>query len=274
MKFLTMKDAQLPALGFGTWMLQGKGCERAVRTAIDIGYRHIDTAQIYENEAEVGNAIADAEVSRAEFFVTTKVWTTNLAPALVASSVEESLGKLRMDYVDLLLIHWPNPAVPLAHTLGALQELMRRGKTRAIGVSNFPVRLMREAVEECSAPIACNQVEYHVLLPQRAVLHYAQAQDIIVTAYSPLARARLADHPALAAIGRKYGKTSGQVALRWLIEQPGVAAIPKAASEQNARANFAIFDFELSDADHQAIAALGSHTRLINPDFAPQWDAA
>lgn len=274
MKYLDLQGTKLPALGFGTWQLEGETCERAVRAAIGIGYRHIDTAQIYENEAEVGRGIAESGVPRKELCITTKLWTTNFTRERVADSMEESLSRLRMDYVDLLLIHWPNPAVPLAETLAAMQKLQRQGKTKAIGVSNFPVRQMREAVEQCTVPVACNQVEYHALLPQRAVLGYARAHGMVVTAYSPLARGRLANHPVLADIGRQYGKTSGQVALRWLIQQPGVAAIPKAASERNARANFAIFDFELSKADHDAIAGLSDHTRVVNPGFSPEWDAA
>ncbi len=274
MKFLTIQNAKMPALGFGTWQLQDADCVQGVVAALDIGYRHIDTAQIYENEAEVGAAIAQAGVARADLFITTKIWTSNYAPARVAASMEESLKKLRMDYVDLLLMHWPNPAMPLAPTLDAMQKLMAQGKTKAIGVSNFPVSLMREAVDVCKAPVVCNQVEYHAMLSQRAVLDYAQAHGMIVTAYSPLARGKLANHPVLAAIGEQYGKTSGQVALRWLIEQPGVAAIPKAKHEKNARANFAIFDFELSEEDKRKIAGIGGNNRLINPEFAPQWDAA
>lgn len=275
MQFLTMQGMKMPALGFGTWQLEGEGCRRGVRMAIEIGYRHIDTAQAYENEAEVGRAIAESGVKRGDLFVTTKIWTTNFSAARVAASAEESLGKLRMDYVDLLLMHWPNPAVPLAETLAAMQELQKKGKAKAIGVSNFPVQLMKEAVERCKAPVACNQVEYHVLLPQRAVLDYARAHDMAVTAYSPLARGKLTSHPVLTEIGKRYGKTSSQVALRWLVEQPGVAAIPKAASEKNARANFDIFDFRLSDAEQAQIAALGEHAqRIINPGFAPEWDAA
>lgn len=274
MKMLNMQGTQMPALGFGTWQLTGEQCIRSTRNAIDIGYRHIDTAQIYENEAEVGQAIAESSVPRNQLFVTTKLWTTHFTEELVASSLEESLRKLRMDYVDLLLIHWPNPDVPLEETLTAMMRQQQAGKVRHIGVSNFPVKLMREALETHGAPIACNQVEYHALLPQRAVLEYAQAHDIIVTAYSPLARGRLGNHPVLEKIGRKYNKSANQVALRWLIEQKGVAAIPKAASEKNARANFDIFDFELDEADKKDIAAMAENKRLINPGWSPQWDAA
>jgi 2,5-diketo-D-gluconate reductase B len=274
MKLLDMQGAPFPALGFGTWQLEGEPCVRAVESALAIGYRHIDTAQIYGNEAEVGRAQTNSGIARKELFITTKLWTTHFTAPLVASSLEESLEKLQTDYVDLFLMHWPNPAVALSETLGALLELKRKGKAKVIGVSNFPVAFMRQAVEQCGAAIACNQVEYHALLSQKPVLDYAHAHTIIVTAYSPLARGQLIDHPVLTAIGKKYGKSSGQVALRWLIEQPNVAAIPKAASEKNARANFNIFDFELSTEDHAAIAALDKQTRVINPSFAPQWDAA
>lgn len=274
MKFVDMQGINVPALGFGTWQLERDICVRAVRLAIDIGYRHIDTAQIYENEAEVGTAIKETGVNRKELFVTTKLWTSNFAKANVASSMDESLEKLRMDYVDLLLIHWPSTEVPLVETLTAMQDLVARGKTRTIGVSNFPVGWMRESVEKCKAKIACNQIEYHALLSQGAVLDYARKHNIMVTAYSPLARGKLASNPVLVGIGKKHGKTAGQVALRWLIQQDGIAAIPKAASETNARLNFDIFDFELSNAEQAEIAKLGGSTRFVNPSFAPQWDAA
>ena len=273
MKLLNMQDATMPALGFGTWQLRGEACVKAVGMALDMGYRHIDTAQIYENEAEVGQGVEASGVLRSELFITTKLWFNNFTQERVSSSFEESLNKLRMDYVDLLLIHWPSKDVPLAETLGAMQALLSAGKTRAIGVSNFPVREMRLAVEEYKAPIACNQVECHVLLPQDKVRAYAGAHNMVVTAYSPLGQGKIANHPVLEAIGKPYGKTAGQVALRWLMEQDQVAAIPKAASEKNARANFEIFDFELSDDDLKKIAALSTNTRFINPDFAPDWDA-
>ena len=274
MKYVDMQGVQVPALGFGTWQLVGAGCTRAIRLALDIGYRHIDTAQIYENEAEVGQGIADSGIARNELFVTTKLWTTNFTAPLVASSMEDSLSKLQMDYVDLLLIHWPNPKVPMGETLAAMQELLKKGKTRAIGVSNFPVAHMREAVEVHGAPIVCNQVEYHVQLTQRAVMEYARAHNMMITAYSPLGRGNLSKHPLLTEIGAKYGKSSSQVALRWLVEQEGVSTIPKAAHEKNARSNFDIFNFELSAEDHQALATLAGNNRLISPDFSPQWDAA
>lgn len=275
MKFLDLNGMKMPALGLGTWQLSGDSCISAVRTALNIGYRHVDTAQAYENEGEVGRGIRESGIARKELFVTTKLWVTNLTPARVVASMEESLGKLRMDYVDLLLIHWPNPQVPLHQTLAAMQELLKKGKTRAIGVSNFPVKWMQDAIEKYKAPIACNQVEYHAMLSQSAVLDYARRHKLVVTAYSPLARGKLASHPVLEGIGSKYGKTAGQVALRWLMEQDNVAAIPKAAHEKNARLNFNIFDFALDVVDKKAIAALNGNTRTVNPaSLAPEWDAA
>jgi 2,5-diketo-D-gluconate reductase B len=261
-------------LGFGTWQLDGDVCSRAVSTALDIGYRHIDTAQAYENEAQVGGAIAASGVARQELFLTTKLWTTNLEPNRVLSSLDESLNKLRTDYVDLLLIHWPSATVPLKETLDAMLQLVDAEKVNAIGVSNFPVKQMREAVETCKAPIACNQVEYHAMLTQDAVLDYARKHNIVITAYSPLGRGRLAKHPLIVELGSKYGKEAGQIALRWLLQQDGVAAIPKAASQKNAQLNFDIFDFELSAEDMKAISALGGNNRYVNPSFSPQWDAA
>ncbi|HEY0525028.1 MAG TPA: aldo/keto reductase [Stellaceae bacterium] len=274
MIYVTMQGRQVPALGFGTWQLTGDQCVRGVRTALDAGYRHIDTAQAYENEADVGRAIAESGVPREQLFVTTKVWTSNFAAPKVKSSVDESLRKLRTDHVDLLLMHWPSGAVPLAETLGALREVQAAGKTRAIGVSNFTVALMRESVERHRADIACNQVEYHALLSQKPVLDYARAHGIVVTAYSPLAHGKLIDHPVLRRIGERHGKTPGQVALRWLVQQPDVMAIPKATSERNIRQNVEIFDFELDERDLKEIEPLTGNDRQISPSWAPAWDVA
>jgi len=272
MKFLSSHGMKMPALGFGTWRLSGENCSNAVRAALKIGYRHIDTAQAYDNETEVGYALADCGIVRENLFVTTKVWVDNAAPDDVISSTEESLRKLNLDYVNLLLLHWPSKTVPLAETLSAMLALLRAGKTQAIGVSNFPVVLMRELVERFRLPIACNQVEYHALLSQEPVLSYARAHDIIVTAYSPLARAELAKHPVLQQIGAKYGKTASQIALRWLIDQPGVAIIPKAADMQHIKANYDLFGFELAEDDRRKINALQGNHRIVNPAWAPEWD--
>ena len=273
-QFNQTKYMTIPALGFGTWKLTGDKCVSAVKKALEIGYRHIDTAQIYENEAEVGKAIAESGVDRAAIFLTTKLWTTNFKKDDVKKSFEESLKKLQTDYVDLFLIHWPNPETDLKETLEAMQALKEEGKIRAIGVSNFPVALMKQAVEELKFEIACNQVEYHVLLNQKPVLEYAQAHDMIVTAYSPLARGNLEDHNELGMLAGKHNKTVSQIALRWLIQQKNVVAIPKASSEEHIKANFEIFDFELDEEDLKTIAEMNGDNRFTNPDFAPEWDKA
>lgn len=269
---LDLQGRPMPALGLGTWQLSGMACERAVRTALDIGYRHIDTAEMYGNEAEIGRALTAASVPREALFITTKIWTNHLRARDVSPTLDASLRKLRTDYVDLLLIHWPNPSVPVGETLGAMQKLRSAGKASAIGVSNFPVALMREAVEKEKAQIACNQVEYHVRLDQRPVLHYASRHKIAVVAYCPLGRGRLVDHPVLSRIGRKYGKSAAQVALRWLVQQPGVAAIPKSSSERNLRANFDIFGFALDRDDLAAIDGLRAKERIVDIGSGQDWD--
>lgn len=274
MEFINVKGLQIPALGFGTWQLTGDDCAQGVQTALELGYRHIDTAQIYENEAEVGKGIARSGIGRSEVFLTTKIWISNFRAPDVHSSFNESLRKLQTDYVDLLLMHWPNPEVDLAETLGALQELKDAGKVRAMGVSNFPVALMKSAVEELGFDIACNQVEYHVMLSQKPVLEYAQSHDMMLTAYSPLARGNLEKNATMRNVAHKHGKSVSQVALRWLIEQRNVAAIPKASSEPHIRTNFDIFDFTLDAEDKKQIDGLSGNHRLVNPDFAPEWDQA
>lgn len=249
---------QMPALGMGTWPLRGQDCERAVRTALDLGYRHFDTAERYGNEEEVGAALAASPVDRGDVFLTTKVWQGHFRAADLRRAAADSLRRLQVDYVDLLLLHWPSDEVPLAETVGALNEVAAEGKARAIGVSNFSVALLREASALSRAPIACNQVRFHVLQPQQALLEHARAERIAVVAYSPLAKGQLADHPVLTRVGTKHGKSASQVALRWLVQQDGVAAIPKASREPNLRANLDIFDFALDAADLEELASLAT----------------
>ncbi len=272
MKHLELKGARVPALGFGTFELTGPDCAEMVRYALELGYRHLDTAQIYGNEDAVGKGMGSAGVDREEIFLTTKVWMDQLAYADVKRSAEASLTKLGVDYVDLLLIHWPNTAVPLGETLQALAELREAGKTRFIGVSNFTVALLAEAVDTHGAELLCNQVEYHPFLSQRPVLNWLRDHDLILTAYSPLARGQVLDDATLKRVAGRHGKTPTQVALRWFLEQDNVAAIPKASSRAHCKANFEIFDFALSELDMQEIAGLTGNTRLINPDWAPTWD--
>ena len=275
MQFVSAKGAQMPALGLGTWSLSGRTCYDAVRAALEIGYRHIDTAQLYGNESEIGAAIRDAGVRRGDIFVTTKIPMGELRASQIRRNVEQSLKRLGSDYVDLLLIHWPSRREPLAETLGAFAEAKAKGRTRFIGVSNFTVALLREAIEMHRADIVCNQVEYHPYLSQRPVQAAMAQYGLILTAYSPLARGRVAADRDLAHIGQAYGKTPSQVALRWLLDQPNVAAIPKSASRKHLAANFAVFDFSLSVADRAAIDAKRGGTRLVDPaGWAPDWDPA
>jgi len=242
----------------------------AVRDALEIGYRHIDTARAYGNEREIGRAIADSEVDRAEVFLTTKLWYTRLRAAEVREQLEDSLHDLGTDYVDLLLVHWPNASVPVAETLGAMSQLRDAGKVRHLGVSNFPSALAREALE--LAPIITDQVEYHPYLGQPELLALARERDLMLTAYSPLAHGALLDDPVLRGIAGALGKSPGQVALRWLLHQPQVAVLPKAAAHANRAANFDVFGFELDDEQRGAIAALERGERTANPSWAPEWD--
>jgi 2,5-diketo-D-gluconate reductase B len=262
----------MPKLGLGTFRMTGAECAEAVERAVRLGYRHIDTAQMYGNEDAVGEGLAAAGVARGEVHVTTKVWWENLRPDAMRRAMEASLTKLRTDYVDLYLIHWPAPDMNLAEALTTLVSLQEAGLARRIGVSNFPVALMREAVQVIGAPIICNQVEFHVKLSQAAVLGYAHAHGLAITSYCPLGRGGLAEEPALAAIAAKHGVSAAQVALKWLLDQDDVAAIPKAQRESSQRANLAAMSVVLDDADRQAIAALPKGQRLVNPPFAPKWD--
>ena len=270
MTYQYVQGTRVPALGFGTYKLTGADCRQAVAHALELGYRHIDTAAIYGNEAEVGEGWRNSGVPRADLFLTTKVWYENLDRAGVWQSAAESLRRLQTDYVDLLLIHWPNPRVPLEETLHALFALRDAGQVRHVGVSNFPAALLREACQY--GPIFCNQVEYHPFLNQDNVLAEAREHDLLLTAYSPLARGRVGSDPVLQAVADDHGKTPAQVTLRWLIEQPGVAAIPKASSPAHREANLDVFDFSLSDEEMSLIASRACGLRTANPPWAPAWD--
>ena len=273
MLYWSAKDkTKVPKLGFGTWLLHGKKCTKAVQTALETGYRHIDTAQIYDNESEVGSALQHSGRPREEIFLTTKVWLDNLSAKKTLSSTEQSLKKLKTDYVDLLLIHWPKAQTPLKETLSAMQKLVQAGKTKFIGVSNFPVELI-QAGKKIAPEIICNQVEYHPYLDQSSVLKTLNKHSMFLTAYSPLARNRVFKDKTLKKIGLKYNKSAGQIVLRWLIEQKNVIAIPKAGKESHIKSNFDIFDFKLKAPDRLILGNLHSQNkRLVNPEWAPDWD--
>lgn len=255
---ITIQGKAVPALGFGTWQLRGAACVQGVAHALAVGYRHLDTAQVYQNEAEVGRGIKQAGVARGDIFLVTKIYRQNLAYDQVIASTQESLQKLATDYIDLLLIHWPNPTFPLAQTLAAMQTLQAQGLIRHIGVSNFSPALVTEAMRH--APIFSNQVEYHPYKPQTALVAQANAQDYLLVAYSPLAKGLLKDDATLNEIGATHGKSPTQVALRWLVQQ-GVATIPKASSAQHRESNWDIFDFVLADEEMKLIAGLAAAQR-------------
>jgi 2,5-diketo-D-gluconate reductase B len=263
---------RMPELGLGTWRMSGAACAESVQTALGLGYRHIDTAEMYGNEEAVGEAMAHGGVPRPQIHLTTKVWWDHLAGDGIDRAIEGSLARLRTDYVDLYLIHWPAPDMDLPHAIQSLLRVKERGLARAIGVANFPVALLRRAVEEIGAPIACNQFEYHVLLGQERLVNYCRSKGIAVVAYAPLAQGRLAQHEELQAIAHKHKATAAQVALKWLLEQDGVAAIPKAQRRETQQANLDALRIELDDTDRAAIAMLPKDKRFVNPGFAPEWD--
>lgn len=270
---VTANGATIPAIGLGTWDLRGRTCERVVEAALGMGYRHIDTAAMYDNEAAVGNALRASDVPRDEIFLTTKVWHDCAGDGPLQRSLEASLRRLGLDFVDLVLMHWPDPGTPVAETMRALADVRRRGLARHIGVSNFTVDLLRAAVAHSSEPVTVNQVEYHPFLDQSAVLAECAGHGVALTAYSPLAKGRVFDDPVLTEIGAAHGKNPGQVALRWLVQQPGVVAIPRSSRVERIAEFIAIDDFALSDADMRRISSLAHGSgRLVDYDFSPSWD--
>ena len=268
LRALEIQGSTVPKLGFGTWEILGRDCEEAVADALEIGYRHIDTAQAYDNEAEVGKALAASGVPRRELWLTTKLWRKEYRR--VRDSAQESLERLQVGCIDLLLLHWPNDEVPLEETLGALTQVRDEGLIKHFGVSNFPAYMLREALKV--APIFADQVEFHPFLGQDELTELALEKDFMVTAYSPLARGKVPSDETLGAIGERHGKTAGQVALRWLLDKPNVATIPKASSHERRLENFEVFDFELSDDDRAQIDALPKDGRILDPGFAPAWE--
>lgn len=270
---VTANGARIPAIGLGTWELRGAQCADIVQAGLALGYRHVDTAQAYGNEREVGAAIRASGVPRGDIFLTTKVWYDRLAPGELEASAEESLARLGTDYVDLLLIHWPNPAIPLADSLAALARVKQRGLARHIGISNFTVALIEEAVRLCPEPLVTNQVEYHPFLDASRVMAACRRHGLSLTAYCPLARGRVVGDPVIEEIAARHGKTAGQVALRWLVQQSGVIAIPRTSSTARLAENLDVFDFTLTDAEMAAIAGLARPDgRVVQVSWAPDWD--
>ncbi|MFB6304294.1 MAG: aldo/keto reductase [Haloferacaceae archaeon] len=251
---------EVPAVGLGTWRLRGADCRRAVRTALDVGYRHVDTAQAYGNERQVGAALEASDVDRDAVFLATKLDGSNRSYDDVLRSVEASLSRLGTDYLDLLLIHWPTDrppfspvrlpmGPPLEETLAAMNEAVDRGHVRHLGVSNFGVDLLDEARSLSDAPVVTDQVQFHPYWDQSDLLAYCRREDVLLTAYSPLCHGGVLDDDVLVEIGRRYDKSPAQVAIRWVIQHENVCTVPKASTRDHLVANRDVFDFELTDGE-------------------------
>lgn len=271
---VTANGANIPGIGLGTWTLDDAAAARLVAEGLKVGYRHIDTAAMYKNEAGVGEGLRSGGVPREEIFLTTKVWHSEVGDGDLQRSVEASLKRLDVDALDLVLIHWPSKAVPLAESIAALNDVRKKGYTRHIGVSNFTVALLEEAVRLSEAPLACNQVEKHPFLNQDRVLDACRRHGLGLVSYCPLARgSELSATPTIVAIAERHGRTPAQVALRWHLQHDGVAAIPRSSRPERIAENLRVFDFSLSEAEMAEISALRSRGwRICDDTFAPEWD--
>jgi 2,5-diketo-D-gluconate reductase B len=274
MDTISTQNVSIPRLGFGTFRMPGGGCQPVVESALALGYRHLDTAAMYENEDAVGAAIAASGLPRDELFVTTKVWHDQLGTkASIRRAFETSIAKLKLAYVDLYMVHWPSRDMHMTTVMETLTALREEGRARAIGVCNFNRPMMRQAVDEIRAPVAALQVEYHPFLDQSAMLAYLRERKIPLTAYAPLAQGRAAEDETLRRIGGKHGFSAAQVAIAWLLDQDGVIAIPKAQRPQSQQSNLDALKIRLDDEDRAAIAALPKDRRYVTPPFAPDWNA-
>jgi 2,5-diketo-D-gluconate reductase B len=266
--------ARIPLVGLGTWDLRGRTCARMVEEALRVGYRHVDTAELYDNEHEVGEGLRSSGVDREEVFVTTKVWPSHFAARELERAVKESLTRLKLALVDLLLLHWPNPRIALRETIGALCKVKRAGLARHIGVSNFTVALIEEAVGLADEPLVCNQIEVHPFIDQSKVIAACARHGMAVVAYSPVARGGVKRDKVLAKIGAAHDKTAAQVALRFLVQQ-GIVVIPRTSRVERLKENLAIFDFALSKAEMAEIARLAHRGgRIVDYAYSgsPEWD--
>ena len=270
MPILTAKGMRMPRIGLGTWPMKGAECQAAVESALALGYRHVDTAEMYGNEDAVGAGIAAAGLPRGDVFLTTKIWWDKPNGNAIRRAFDASLARLATPYVDLLLIHWPSPDLDLPDALRALAAIRAEGRAKAIGVSNFPPRLLQRAIAE-GVELACLQVECHLLLDQSKLLGIARAAGMVLTAYSPLAKGENLDLPAVRQVAAKHGATLAQVALAWLLAQDGVAMVPKAASPARQKENLGALALRLDAADLAALAAAPKDRRFVNPSFAPDW---
>ena len=263
----------IPAVGLGTFRLKGEVALNSVKTGLEVGYRHIDTAQIYENESEVGTAVLESKINRSEIFITTKIWNDNLSVDKLIPSLKESLRKLKTDYVDLTLIHWPSSTIPLEETLKELMEAKKLGLTKEIGVSNFPIEELQKAINLIgSENIFTNQFEVHPYLQNKKLINFCNSHDILVTAYMPLAYGRVVKDEALNAIGKKYGFSAADVALSWLHSQD-LVIIPSSTQRHNMENNINFPELSFTKEELKQIAALNDGGRIATPPFAPKWDS-
>ena len=272
MQFVEAHGARIPIVGFGTMRLKEEAGAQAILSAIRVGYRHLDTAAYYGNEGEVGQAIKASGIKREDIFLTTKVRDNNLKADDFARSLDNSLKLLDVPQVDLLLIHWPNPNVPAAESIGALNKAKRDGLTKHIGVANYTVALLKEANGVTKEPLVTNQIEVHPFLDQTKVIEATCSYGMSITAYCPIARGRVPGNPVLERIGAAHGKTASQISLRWLVQQ-GIIVIPGSGKPERQKENFEVLDFSLSPAEMTDIAGLKRPDgRVVNPPQAPKWD--
>lgn len=271
---LVANRKKIPILGLGTWQLKKEDCVNTIKTAIKLGYRHIDTAEIYFNENEIGNAVRESKVKREELFIATKVWSMHLTYKKVLKSFQKSIDKLKTNYIDLYLIHWPNRKIEIKETFRAFKELYSEGKIRSIGVSNFTVNHLKDALpvaKDLGIKIITNQVEFHPMLYQKELMEFCHKNKIIITAYSPLARGKILENEIINEIAGKYSKTPAQISLRWIIQKK-LIAIPKATSEEHLRENMDIFDFNLNEDDMKKLDSITDQKRMVNPPFISDFD--
>jgi diketogulonate reductase-like aldo/keto reductase len=265
--------AAIPAIGLGTWPMKGEEAARAVASALKTGYRAVDTAAMYGNEEAVGEGLRASGVPRADVFVTSKVWYTDLAPGALQRSAEASLKRLGLEQVDLLLIHWPNADIPLEGSIAALCDARRRGLARHVGVSNFPVALLERAVALATEPLVSNQCEYHPHLDQKKVMAACGRHGLAFLSYAPIGKGAVLDEATVRDIAARHGRTPAQVVLRWHVQQDGVAAIPKSANPKRIAENLDVFGFALSDDEMCAISGLARPDgRMVAPAWSPAWD--
>jgi 2,5-diketo-D-gluconate reductase B len=266
MQVIEAKGVSIPAVGLGTWDLRGRVCARIVEQALRLGYRHVDTAEMYDNEREVGEGLHASGVARNDVFMTTKIWPTHFAPLELERTAKESLSRLRLSDVDLLLLHWPSPRIPLSETIGALCKVKRAGMARHIGVSNFTPSLLGQAVSLSTEPLVCNQIEVHPFLDQSETIAASHARGMAVVAYSPIAKGAAKNDPVLVRIGKAHGKTAAQVSLRFLLQR-GLGVIPRTSRVERLSENLAVFDFELSPQEMEEIGKLAHHDgSVVKPD--------